>query len=328
MISSERVEDANGNKYWLEVNQKISYRKIGHAFRSNSRRLTAEKNAEIAVAEEAARTGKRYEEVWAEKGMDRSTSPSSTESRNVEAAASAREAVASAGILPTIDFPGNSMHSGTSSAEHLFQLEAKRKALIEEDRRLFEMRLQASMRSRAPRPVLAGVGPTMYGAAVGGPFSTAAEMRMRSQLHPALVDHFAALGPELTYPVLAGRSISLASRLSGPYGVDPMLMTRALPDQGPSLLMSSPYNMTTPNANSGMMYSTVESGEPRKFSLGATKDLPVHEEGQLVDALLRRAQYAKSSSVLSPYELTKSAEALKMSQDQLRSGRIGGLAAT
>jgi hypothetical protein len=60
----ERRDNARSH-CWVEVSPSIAYRKIGHAFRSNARRQTVEKNAEMNAAVEAAITGRSLEEVMA-----------------------------------------------------------------------------------------------------------------------------------------------------------------------------------------------------------------------------------------------------------------------
>jgi hypothetical protein len=189
---SERVEGSEGS-YWQEVDPKISYRKIGHVFRSSSRRRTAEKNAEVAIAEEAGRTRKSYEDVKARINVEPFKSPLSIESR--------KNAVADYGsapsfVLPKIGiagdvvtakkiFPPVNTPSPPSSTEQLLQLEVKRKLLLEEERRLFEMRCEASLRSRAPLPT---VEPILYGATIRDPMISPANMHMQRRLQSSMVD--------------------------------------------------------------------------------------------------------------------------------------------
>jgi hypothetical protein len=221
----ERVDGSKGG-YWREVDPRISYRKIGHAFRSNSRRLTAEKNAEIAIAEEAARTRKSYEDVKAMTNIERLKSPMSTGSPKKTVAppenGSAPTLVLTNRVIPSDvppsrDFftPTISTHSPPSSTEHLLQLEVRRKFLLLEERRLFEMRLEASMRSRAS---LSAVGPKLYGTTIGDPMISAVDMDIRSRLQSRMADQRS---------ILMNAGHAGASQLRGFYDTEPLLMQRS-----------------------------------------------------------------------------------------------------
>ncbi len=135
----ERHEDFKTN-CWIEVSDSISYRKIGHAFRSNSRRLTAEKNAEVAAAEEAARRGKKYEEVLAETTNERPKSPNPPHISSVPV------------MLPPTE-KGTQMHF-YSSGDVLLQLEARRRSLLNQERRLFDIQMEASLKARYARAAM------------------------------------------------------------------------------------------------------------------------------------------------------------------------------
>jgi hypothetical protein len=290
---SEPVERSKG-RYWIEVDPKISYRKIGHAFRSNSRRRTAEKYAEIAIAEEAARTRKSYEEVQAKTNVKRFKSPKSTESHTHKyAVAPTGYRPAPSLVPPNIGVPGDvspskdvftpttSSTSTTSSTEQLIQLEVRRKLLLEEEQRLFEMRLGTSMRSIAPLPA---VGPIMYCTTMRGSMTSPADLPSR----PRLCNQRSIL----TNAELAG-----CSHLQVLYDTDRSLIQRGFPSLRHPLWMTSPPGIMTLNSDSRMTGSKFGSRRDQQFTSGAVKDLSILHEEQLVNALLRRAQLTKTSSV-------------------------------
>lgn len=303
--STELVEKDN-IKFWVEVTDRISYRKVGHAFRSNSRRLTAEKNAEIAIAEEAARTGKSYEEVVEkskEEGQSKSANSVATSDASSDGSAlpvaSALSAAATASVFHASPTP--STQSKSSSVVQLMQLEARRRALQEEEQRLFQLRMEASMRTRAPTSLgmfghqpLMGMGVPTYGARIDEPFKTEAQLRLQSQLNPTLLHRRAILASELSNPFLTGRSLPLASHLGATYSLD------AIWSRG-SLAASSP--------SAG---ATLQIGAPSfgasgadKLSLGASRGIPVYEGGKLVDALIKRSATSSRTFLGAPSKMVK-----------------------
>ncbi|KAG7368826.1 hypothetical protein IV203_031569 [Nitzschia inconspicua] len=283
--------------YWVEVCDKISYRKVGHAFRSNSRRLTAEKNAEIAIAEEAARTGRSFEEVLGKKKDDDIASHNmaailkhaATHSNQEVSHIASRPVNFASPITATSPFTKATPKS--ESAMQLEEIEARHKLLLEEGKRL--SLLEATMRSRAPgsmgitgEPTLS-VGLPIHGARVDGPSRAASEELRFRQWEPTLVGQRAALGVEQ-----AGRNASLASRFGGMYGFDPLLSRNGVPPQASIPLAPLHSSMT-------MMRMNPESRRMSPLVGGFSLDLPVLEEGKLVDILLKRKRLATISSLTS-----------------------------
>ena len=317
----------------MEVSERVSYRKIGHAFRSNSRRLTAERNAEIAAAEEAARTGKKYEEVLAEASMKKAASneadeeeeerpktpptpkPRTPSPRDLPLSATAKRSMAAVATntAPAASLPMPSVGAAIPSAaatsmptaDAMLQLEVRRRNLEERENRLLQMRMEMQAELEA-RNSMGGAGfgapGSLYNArgmnsmAMGGMGSMASMggmTGMGTMGGMGGMSGVSAYAGGMNPALLAQRRAAMASKLT------PSFALQGAAGMGMGMgaaLMSGPSSAAMP----GMMTPTeMELAMARAGRMPggglpvAPLGGPTHGDGMLVDMLVKRSQMVK-----------------------------------
>ncbi|KAL3920292.1 MAG: hypothetical protein SGILL_003338 [Bacillariaceae sp.] len=343
IIKGQRHENFKMN-CWVEVSERISYRKIGHAFRSNSRRLTAEKNAEIAAAEEAARTGKKYEEVLAESNMKTAASDSKKAAfeaddeeepklpplprdlpLSVTMSAATNTAPGASLPMPSAGLPMASA-AMPPSADAMLQLEVRRRNLEERENRLLQMKMemQAELEARnamntagfgAPGSLYnaRGMNPMAMGGGMGGMSGmgglASAQAFGGGMMNPALLAQQRA--------VMASKLTPSFAALQGASGMG-MGMSGAgfLGGQNSAAMPGMNMNSMTP---AEMDLAMVRAGRlpPATLASGPLGG-PTHGDGMLVDMLVKRSQNVKPPTSLA--EINAMRRKSLSEEDQFRLG--------
>jgi hypothetical protein len=331
LVNTERHENFKVN-CWVEVSERISYRKIGHAFRSNSRRLTAEKNAEIAAAEEAARTGKKFEEVLAESQMKKAAAAAAKASGSEERPKSPPEdlplavttatvgGITAANTAASASLPMvTTVPSFPASADAMWQLEVRRRNLEEREQRLFQMRMemQAELETRnAMLPAGYAMPGSFYNARGMSPMG----MGMSSM---GSLQAYGGTAPHMNPALLAQQRAAMASNLSPSFafhGGGGMGMGAGLLG-GPSAAMPTMNSMVSQEM--GMELAMARAGRLPPRTLGG----PIHNDEILVDMLVKRSQMMKpplSMAELNAVPRKSSTEEGKEGKDPMEKKKKGG----